>query len=81
MARKQRQRLGEILYDWGVVTEASIQESLQYAAKDGMRIGEALIALGLADEEDVTKALAQQFDICSCRKDISHTCRPPPDYY
>ncbi|MCD6303574.1 MAG: Flp pilus assembly complex ATPase component TadA [Planctomycetes bacterium] len=63
MPRKQKQRLGEILLEWGVVTPSAIDEALEHAQKEGLRIGEALIALGLADEEDVTKALAQQYDM------------------
>jgi len=63
MARKQRQRLGEILVKWGVVTQSGVDEALEHARAEGLRIGEALIALGLADEEDVTKALATQYDM------------------
>jgi type IV pilus assembly protein PilB len=63
MARKERRRLGEILSQWGVVSPAGIQEALEHAQKEGLRIGEALIALGLAGEEDVTKALASQYDM------------------
>lgn len=63
MARKQRRRLGEILVEWGVVTEAGVTEAVQYAQNEGLRIGEALTNLGLADEEDVVKALATQFDM------------------
>lgn len=63
MARKQRRRLGEILVEWGVITPAGVQEALDHSQKQSVRIGEALVALGLADEEDVTKALASQFDM------------------
>ncbi|MBL7133298.1 MAG: Flp pilus assembly complex ATPase component TadA [Phycisphaerae bacterium] len=63
MARRQRRRLGEILAEWGVVTQAGVTEALQHARQENLRIGEALIALGLADEEDVTKALASQYDM------------------
>ncbi len=63
MASKQKKLLGEILAEWGVVTEAGIEEALDYAETEGVRIGEAMIALGLADEEDVTKALAVQYDM------------------
>lgn len=62
MARRKK-RIGEILKDWGVVTDAGIEEALRYAQDQSIRIGEALIALGLVDEEDVTKALAIQFDM------------------
>jgi type IV pilus assembly protein PilB len=63
MARKQRKRLGEILVDWGVMTAPGVQEALDHARKEHLRIGEAMVAQGLADEEDVTKALARQFDM------------------
>jgi len=63
MPRKQRRRLGEILVKWGVVTQSGVDEALEHARAEGVRIGEALVALGLADEEDVTKALATQYDM------------------
>ena len=62
MARRKKQ-LGEILAGWGLVTDSGIEEALAHAQAENMRIGEALIALGLVDEEDVTKALAIQFDM------------------
>ncbi|MHC4563657.1 MAG: GspE/PulE family protein [Planctomycetota bacterium] len=62
MASKAR-RLGEILTEWGAVTSQGIEEAIAHAQSQGVRIGEALVALGLADEEDVTKALASQFDM------------------
>jgi len=63
MARRGRRRLGEILVEWGAVTPAGVEEALEHARSEGMRVGEALVALGLADEEDVTKALATQYDM------------------
>ena len=60
---KKRRRLGEILVDWEVVTREGVEEALEHARRESLRIGEALIALGLADEEDVTKALAAQYDM------------------
>ena len=62
MARKKK-RLGEILVEWGVVTAAGVEEAVQHAVREGLRIGEALVSLGLADEEDVTKALATQYNM------------------
>jgi type IV pilus assembly protein PilB len=63
MARKQRRRLGEILVEWGVITPAALQEALEHSDAQGLRIGEALTTLGLADEEDIVKALATQYDM------------------
>jgi len=63
MAAKKRRRLGEILVDWGMCSPAAIDEALKHAQGEGLKIGEALVALELAGEEDVTKALANQFDM------------------
>jgi type IV pilus assembly protein PilB len=60
---KKRRRLGEILVEWGAVTASGLAEALEHAKKEHLRVGEALVALGLADEEDVTKALAAQYDM------------------
>ncbi len=60
---KKKKRLGEILVEWGVVTTAGVDEAIEHATSEGVRIGEAMVSLGLADEEDVTKALATQFDM------------------
>ncbi|MBN1943360.1 MAG: Flp pilus assembly complex ATPase component TadA [Phycisphaerae bacterium] len=62
-ARKQKKRLGDILKEWGVVTETGLKEAVEYSRNEGVRIGEAMISLGLSDEEDVTKALAVQYDM------------------
>ncbi|MBN1553921.1 MAG: Flp pilus assembly complex ATPase component TadA [Phycisphaerae bacterium] len=62
-ARKQKKRLGDILKEWNVITDSGLREALEYTRNEGVRIGEALVALGLTDEEDVTKALALQYDM------------------
>ena len=62
MARK-RKKLGEILTEWGTVTEQQVQQAMAIAAGTGKRIGEALIEAGFAKEDDVAKALAAQFDM------------------
>ncbi len=62
MARR-RKRLGEILVSWNIVTPQSLADALAYAQEQKKRIGEALVELELAGEEDVTKALAAQFDL------------------
>jgi type IV pilus assembly protein PilB len=62
MAR-HRKKLGEILMAWNVVGKAALKEALQVALDAGKRVGEALVDLGFVDEEDVTKALAAQYDM------------------
>jgi len=63
MARGKKRRLGDILLEWGVVTPPGLEEAVEHSRNEHLRIGEALVALGLADEEDVTKALARQYDM------------------
>ena len=46
-----------------MISPAAIDEALEHARQEGLRVGESLVALGLADEEDVTKALASQFNM------------------
>ena len=63
MSAKMRKRLGDILKAWGVISDAGIQEAIEYTLTEPLRLGEAMITLGLVDEEDITKALAVQNDI------------------
>jgi type IV pilus assembly protein PilB len=60
---QRRKRLGEILVGWGVISPEALKDAIAYAVEHGQRIGEALVALELASEDDVTKALAAQFDL------------------
>ena len=62
MARR-RKKLGEILVGWNMITPDALKEAIAYAMQHGKRVGEALVELELASEEDVTKALATQFDL------------------
>jgi len=62
MARRRR-KLGEILVGWEILTAESLRDAIAYASEHGKRIGEALVELEMASEEDVTKALATQFDL------------------
>ena len=60
MARSKK-KLGEILSGWGVINSAQAEKAQKSAKKSGKRFGEALVDEGLASEEQVAKALAQQF--------------------
>ncbi len=59
----KRKRLGELLVEWKKCDASAVKEALQYARDHGKRIGEALIELEMADEDDVTRALASQFNM------------------
>jgi type IV pilus assembly protein PilB len=65
-----RKRLGEILVEWGIITEQQVREAAERQGRSGRRIGEALIAMGACTEIDVTKALALQFDMEFVNPDI-----------
>ncbi len=59
MARK-RQKLGEILQENGIISKADADKAAEFGLNNRKRVGAALIELGIASEEDVYKALAQQ---------------------
>jgi type IV pilus assembly protein PilB len=52
--------LGEILLEMGAVSAEQVQEAVQYQKGRNLRLGEALVALGHADETSVARALAKQ---------------------
>lgn len=62
MARR-RKKIGEILVSWNVITAQALTDALAYAQTNKKRIGEALVELELASEDDVCKALAAQFEL------------------
>jgi type IV pilus assembly protein PilB len=62
MASK-RQQLGQILQQWGLVTEKQITDALKVSQGSRKRIGEALVALGAVTENDIAKALASQYGL------------------
>ncbi|MBX6364116.1 MAG: hypothetical protein IRZ00_09635 [Gemmatimonadetes bacterium] len=59
----EKRNLGRILLESGRVTEAEIEEALEYQRLHGGFFGQALIALGLVTREEIDWALASQFDI------------------
>ncbi len=56
-----RKKLGEILVGWGVCSNEQIDKAMQAARTGGKRIGDTLVELGFAKEDQVAKALATQF--------------------
>ncbi len=53
--------IGDIIRDARNLSAAEVEQVLSYQREKGVRFGEAAIALGLASEEEVLSALAQQF--------------------
>src|SRR5262245_30611886 len=60
MARSRR-KLGDILVGWGVMSAAQADQASQMAKGSGKRLGDTIIEAGFAKEDQVTKALANQF--------------------
>src|SRR5579864_4698117 len=60
---KQQKKLGELLVEWGAVTQKDVQRALEHAKKQSLRIGEALIDLKLCPDSAVYKALATQHNM------------------
>jgi len=63
LARKVRQKLGEILIEWGLVTKDKVDAAYASARGRGQRLGEALVEAGACKDEDIAKALAHQFGV------------------
>ncbi|MFQ5899903.1 MAG: type II secretion system ATPase GspE [Candidatus Methylomirabilia bacterium] len=53
-------RLGQILGDVGLVTPEALEDALARAKQTDERVGEALVAMGAVEKEDVLRALATQ---------------------
>ncbi|MGA2232268.1 MAG: hypothetical protein ABSH22_15330, partial [Tepidisphaeraceae bacterium] len=60
---KQQKKLGDILIDWGIISQKEIAKALDHGKAKNMRIGEALVSLNLCSESNVYKALAQQHNM------------------
>lgn len=58
---KRPQAIGELIADARNLSGEDLERIARYQRENGMRFGEAAIALGLAETEDVLQALAQQF--------------------
>ncbi|MBF0499473.1 MAG: Flp pilus assembly complex ATPase component TadA [Candidatus Riflebacteria bacterium] len=56
-------RVGDVLIEAGVLTHAQLQEALDYSKKQGLKMGEALIEMGLISEIDLLNCLGKQLGI------------------
>ena len=57
------QRIGDILVEWGIISQEQLDEALKVSKGAGKRLGEALIDLDYASDDDIAKVLASQFDM------------------
>ena len=63
MARKTRQKLGEILVELKLITKEQAEKAAEAAKSSRKRIGETLIEMAICGEEHVAKALGAQFGL------------------
>ena len=61
--RKSKLKLGEILINEGLVSQAQLEEALRFQKLSGRTIGDILVDRGFAKEHDLANALAKQLDI------------------
>lgn len=59
----ERKNIGQILKDLGRLTEDDIERALEYQRTQGGLFGQALLALGLLESEELEWSLAAQFDL------------------
>jgi type II secretory ATPase GspE/PulE/Tfp pilus assembly ATPase PilB-like protein len=63
LQRQQTRPVTDILIEAGVVTIEQVEAALESQRETGLRVGEQLVVMGAATEEDIGWALAQQFGI------------------
>ncbi len=61
--RARRKRLGEVLVDAGLVTDADVARALDVQKMGGGRLGGILVKLKLVSDADIRRALAEQLGL------------------
>ncbi len=67
MPLKRTSKLGQLLLDQGLVTEADLRRALEAQGKDNKRLGEALIDLGILSPKAMLSALSRQLEVKACQ--------------
>ena len=73
-------RLGDILVEQGTISCEQLKQGLELQTTTGQRLGNVLIGLGWADEEQVTEARSVQMDAVyvNMTRETSRTPSPSP---
>lgn len=58
-----KKRLGDILIDCNLITKEQLEQALSYQKQRGIKLGAALIELGIVTEDDIIWALGNQLNI------------------
>ena len=62
-AKGGRVHLGAMLLKAGLINEAKLDQALSVSKRENQRLGDVLIKSGFCRPEDISKALAQQFQV------------------
>jgi hypothetical protein len=62
-------RIGDLLLQQGVITQAELEEALKYQVIFGGKLGTNLIEMGVLEEEDITNALSRKFKVPAVDRD------------
>jgi type IV pilus assembly protein PilB len=65
-----RKRLGDILIDENVITQEQLKKAIKYQKENNLRLGEAMVELGIVSWQDIALAISNQLSIPFI-KDIS----------
>ncbi len=63
---RRKQRLGDVLVELKLVTQAQVAEALSYQKVHGGRLGSALCTLGYLSESDLESSLGKQLGLAVC---------------
>lgn len=63
MQIRLRKRLGDLLVEEGIITEAQVEQALSAQKSTGRKLGDALIELGFLSEQQMLSFLSQQLAI------------------
>jgi type IV pilus assembly protein PilB len=58
-----RARIGELLVDAKVITQAQLDEALASPRHEGQKIGQVLVELGMVNEDQLTQTLSHQLSV------------------
>ena len=61
--KKSKEKLGQILLKESLITEEQLEKAIEIQKKDGTRLGETPINLGILTEKDIVVAMAKQLSI------------------
>ena len=63
MAENQKKRLGELLFEYGIITQEELINVLKEQKIRNKRVGEVIIGLNLASQDQINWVLSKQLDI------------------